>query len=226
MNRHLNFSCPPGNVCFKQDNFVLSVVLFLLAGIIYAYVQSNQQQQAPPSPSPPPPPPPSYTPAQVVEQQPQRDLSHRRLGDPVEEPRRTYPFTTTVYNNVQRYQQQKQPINISTRGETRDFQPIGTLTNTNTTNNNNNNGGTPPHILQLFGRAIYPGSYKWQYYTNSDNFQSVKVQLVHKGRQCLDDIGCEELSTGDVVRVPAYQNLLFRVELYGLDKPTYIPYLV
>lgn len=221
INHHLNFSCPPGNVCFKQDNFVLSVVLFLLAGIIYAYVQSNQQQQTPP----PPPPPPSYTPTQVVEQQPQRDMSHRRLGDPVEEPRRTYPFTTTVYNNVQRYQQQKQPINISTRGETRDFQPIGTLTNT-TNNNNNNNTTTSPHILQLFGRAIYPGSYKWQYYTNSDNFQSVKVQLVHKGRQCLDDIGCEELSTGDIVRVPAYQNLLFRVELYGLDKPTYIPYIL
>ena len=211
MNHHLNYSCPPGNVCFKQDNFVLGVVLFLLAGIIYAYVQSNQQQQRVHS---------SYTPTQVVEQQPQRNMSHRRLSDPVEEPRRTYPFTTTVYQQQQ--QQQKNPINISTRGETRDFQPIGTLTNTN----NNNNNNSTAHILQLFGRAIYPGSNKWQYYTNSDNFQSVKVQLVYKGRQCLDDVGCEELNTGDIVRVPAYQNLLFRVELYGLDKPTYIPYLV
>ena len=165
-----------------------------------------------------------------MHQRPQRAMSQRRLDDPVEEPRRTYPFTTTIYNNVQRYQNQN-PINISTRGETRDFQPIGTLTNT-TNHNNNNNTLSPspspssPHILQLFGRAIYPGSYKWQYYTNSDNFQSVKVQLIHKGRQCLDDIGCEELNSGDIVRVPAYHNLLFRVELYGLDKPTYIPYLV
>lgn len=211
--------CPPGNVCFKQDNFVLGIVLFVVAGAIYAYVQTNQQQQQQQQQRLLPPPPPSLPPIQ------QRDVSHRRLGDPVEEPRRTYPFTTSVYNNVQRYQGQN-PINISTRGETRDFQPIGTLTNTNNNNNNNNTAASSPHILQLFGRAIYPGSYKWQYYTNSDNFQSVKVQLVHKGRQCLDDIGCEELSTGDIVRVPAYHNLLFRVELYGLDKPTYIPYLV
>ena len=219
-------SCPPGNVCFKQNTFIIGALLFVLCGFVYAYVMR---------PLPPLPRHSSRTPKQESDQASQRSMSEERLFNPIEEPRRTYPFTTSIYNNVQRYQQQQQQqpiniarINIATRGETRDFQPIGTLTNVNQNhnvnhdNNNNNNNNNNSKILQLFGRAISPGSYKWQYYTNSDNFQSVKVQLMHKGRQCLDDNGCEELYTGDIVRVPAY-NMHFRVELYNMDKPTYIP---
>jgi hypothetical protein len=226
--------CPPGNVCFKQNTFIIGVLLFVLSGFVYAYVMSLRLQPLQPSSQQPHS---SRTPKQVSDQASQRSMSEERLFNPVEEPRRTYPFTTDIYNNVQR-QQQKIPINVSTRGDMRDFQPIGTLTNVNNGHNNNhnnnhnnqnnnnpnnnNNNNNDSKILQLFGRAIYPGSYKWQYYTNSDNFQSVKVQLIHKGRQCLDDIGCEELNTGDIVRVPAY-NMHFRVELYNIDKPMYIP---
>jgi hypothetical protein len=133
----------------------------------------------------------------------------------MEEPRRTYPFTKDIYDNVQEYQA-KTATNIPTRGLSSDFQPIGILTNIDTKKT--------PNILQLYGRAIYPASYRWQYYTNSDNFQSVKVQVVHKGRECMNDNGCEELYTGDVVRIPAY-DMQFRVELYRLDKPAYIPHL-
>lgn len=245
------YVCPPGNVCFKQDTFVIGALLFVLSGFVYAYVMSirHQEERRITIINKRPLPHSSRTPEQESDQASQRSMSEERLFNPVEEPRRTYPFTTDIYNNVQR-QQRQIPINVSTRGDTRDFQPIGTLTNVNHNhshghgppNNNNNHQNNNNHsnnnnnnhqnnnnennnnskILQLFGRAIYPGSYKWQYYTNSDNFQSVKVQLMHKGRQCLDDIGCEELSTGDIVRVPAY-NMHFRVELYNLDKPMYIP---
>ena len=151
----------------------------------------------------------------IVRKEKEREIYFRRLGDPTEEPRRTYPFTKDIYDNVQDYQA-KTATNIPTRGVSTDFQPIGILTNTDMK--------STPTILQLYGRAIYPGSYKWQYYTNSDNFQSVKVQVIHKGRECMNDLGCEELYTGDSVRVPAYEKL-FKVELYRLDRPAYIPQL-
>ena len=151
----------------------------------------------------------------IVRKEKEREIYFRRLGDPTEEPRRTYPFTKDIYDNVQNYQS-KTATNIPTRGVSTDFQPIGILTNTDMK--------STPTILQLYGRAIYPGSYKWQYYTNSDNFQSVKVQVIHKGRECMNDLGCEELYTGDSVRVPAYEKQ-FKVELYRLDRPAYIPQL-
>jgi hypothetical protein len=151
----------------------------------------------------------------IVRKEKDREIYFRRLGDPTEEPRRTYPFTKDIYDNVQNYQY-RTATNIPTRGVSTDFQPIGILTNSDMKSN--------PTILQLYGRAIYPGSYKWQYYTNSDNFQSVKVQVIHKGRECMNDLGCEELYTGDSVRVPAYDKH-FKVELYRLDRPAYIPQL-
>jgi hypothetical protein len=151
----------------------------------------------------------------IVRKEKEREIYFRRLGDPMEEPRRTYPFTKDIYDNVQNYQI-KTATNIPTRGVSTDFQPIGILTNMDMK--------STPTILQLYGRAIYPGSYRWQYYTNSDNFQSVKVQVIHKGRECMNDTGCEELYTGDLVRVPAYDKQ-FKVELYRLDRPAYIPQL-
>ena len=151
----------------------------------------------------------------IVRKEKEREIYFRRLGDPTEEPRMTYPFTKDIYDNVQSYQQ-KTATNIPTRGVSSDFQPIGILTNTDMKSS--------PTILQLYGRAMYPGSYRWQYYTNSDNFQSVKVQIIHKGRECMNDLGCDELYTGDSVRVPSY-NKEFKVELYRLDRPAYIPQL-
>jgi hypothetical protein len=238
--------CPPGNLCFRQERFALGTVAIILV-LLFVYIKNSngithdiqvQKVQAK-----------SAKKIMSLEQnitelknkldmmnredtkdlknakreivediarkEKERDIYFRRLGDPTEEPRRTYPFTKDIYDNVQDYQA-KLGVNIPTRGLATDFQPIGILTNVQTNKS--------PNILQLFGRAIYPGSYKWQYYTNSDNFQSVKVQVIHKGRECLSDLGCEELYTGDIVRLPSY-NMNFRVELYRLDRPAYIPRL-
>jgi len=239
-------SCPSGNVCFRQDRFTITIV-FIIGVLMYIYINNSanisryltlkrvqkkykkhistleanigelksklvnldsDDDKA-------------YKEAkkEIIEdisrKEKEREVYFRRLGDPMEEPRRSYPFTTDIYNNVQRYQA-KIGVNIPTRGVASDYQPVGILTNIDTKKN--------PNILQLFGRAMYPGSYRWQYYTNSDNFQTVKVQVIHKGRECMSDIGCDELYTGDLVRIPSYDSQ-FRVEMYRLDSPAYIPRL-
>ncbi len=238
--------CPPGNVCFRQERFAFGTVAIILV-LLFVYIKNSkgitrhmqlkrvQEKSAKKI----------ITLEQniadlkkkldmmnredtkdfrrakqeivedIARKEKERDIYFRRLGDPTEEPRRTYPFTKDIYDNVQNYQA-RLGVNIPTRGLATDFQPIGILTNIDTTKQ--------PNILQLYGRAIYPGSYKWQYYSNSDNFQSVKVQVIHKGRECLSDLGCDELYTGDIVKLPSY-NMNFRVELYRLDSPAYIPRL-
>ena len=40
----------------------------------------------------------------IVRKEKEREIYFRRLGDPTEEPRRTYPFTKDIYDNVQNYQ--------------------------------------------------------------------------------------------------------------------------
>jgi TolA-binding protein len=237
--------CPAGNVCFRQDRFAISAAL-IISILLFIYIKNSDRisqhlalrkiqkkstkqiitlekniadlkkkldmlntedgkefKQAK-----------KEITADIVRKEKEREIYFRRLGDPTEEPRRTYPFTKDIYDNVQEYAA-KTGVNIPTRGLATDFQPIGILTNTDTKQS--------PNILQLYGRAIWPGSYKWQYYTNSDNFQSVKVQIIHKGRECMNDLGCEELYTGDIVKIPAY-NMHFRAELYRLDSPAYIPH--
>ena len=146
----------------------------------------------------------------------EKELYYKRIADPLEVPNRTYEFTRGMYDKVQDYQP-KQMVNIPTRGVPTDFQPIGVLTNVDSKKT--------PNILQLFGRPLWIGSNKWQYYTSSDNYQSIKIQIISKRRECLSDLGCEELYLGDIVHVPAY-GMDFRVDLYRIDKPTYIPYLV
>ncbi len=146
----------------------------------------------------------------------EKELYYKRIADPLEVPNRTYEFTRGMYNKVQDYQP-KQMVNIPTRGVPTDFQPIGVLTNVDSKKN--------PNILQLFGRPLWIGSNKWQYYTSSDNYQSIKIQIINKRQECLSDLGCEELYIGDIVHVPSY-GMDFRVDLYRIDKPTYIPYMV
>lgn len=109
------------------------------------------------------------------------------------------------------------PINISTRGPMMDYSQVGVLTN------NDNHKNT---IIPLYGRPVYHGSSKWLYYTSTDKYNTIKLPITHKSRNCSDDIGCDELSDGETLTIPAYNNNTFKVSIYQLDKPRYIPYIV
>ncbi len=103
------------------------------------------------------------------------------------------------------------PINIPTRGFSQDFQQVGIIT-----------GGN--QILPLFGRTIWNGSNKWNYFTSTDSFQSVKIPIQNKKRDCTQEFGCDELYDKDKIFIPAY-NKEFEVSIYRLDSPRYIPYI-
>lgn len=106
------------------------------------------------------------------------------------------------------------PINIETRGRTPEMQQVGILSN-----------GENDKVLALYGRPTYRGSSKWIYYTGSDKFHSVKLPVEKNKRDCTGEYGCDELYDNDEVRVKGYSGA-FRVTVYGLDAPRYIPYVV
>jgi hypothetical protein len=136
-----------------------------------------------------------------------------RIINPLLPPERSYTNTYGI------------PINIPSRGPFQAYQQVGILSKDEIANpdkipGNNNDS----NMLPLFGRPTYAGSNRWNYYTTSDKFQSVKLPINIDNRKCTDDLGCDELRDGDMVTIPSY-NGRFRVEIYDFDKPRYIPFV-
>lgn len=136
-----------------------------------------------------------------------------RIVNPILPPERSYVNTYGI------------PINIPSRGPQQSYQQVGILYKENIENpdklpGNNNES----NILPLFGRPTYAGSNRWNYYTSSDKFQTVKLPINIDGRKCTDELGCNELMNGDIITIPSY-NGKFKVEIYDFDRPRYIPYV-
>jgi len=123
-----------------------------------------------------------------------------RIVNPLLPPERSYNSTYRV------------PINMPTRGFSENYQQVGAI-----------NSGDK--ILPLYGRPRWPGASKWNYYTSTDSFQSVKLPVNFKNRDCLDEIGCDEVYDGDSLGIPQFgQEREFKANIYRLDKPYYLPF--
>ena len=126
---------------------------------------------------------------------------YERIVNPLLAPERSYNSTYRV------------PINIPTRGFSENYQQVGAV-----------NSGDK--ILPLYGRPRWPGATKWNYYTNTDGFQSIKLPVQFKRMDCQDEVGCDEIYDGDNITVPQYgKDKEFKANIYRLDKPYYLPFL-
>jgi len=136
----------------------------------------------------------------------QTAIFNNRVHNPLSPPERTYPYTKSA------------PINIATRGEPSQFQQVGVLIQDDGTGNNQVK-------MPLFGQQLYPRSREWKYYTGSDGYQSVKLSVNINGRDSMDQYGCQELYDGNTVDIKGYDSE-FKVTMYKLDAPKYIPDVV
>ena len=104
-------------------------------------------------------------------------------------------------------------INIPTQAMNHTFSQIGILTSTNTTPNGN-------IILPIMGKQLITSRNNWQYYTMSDQNNSIKIPLSFNGKSCMDEYGCEEILDGDNVYAEGY-NDIFKVTLYERNNYAY-----
>ena len=79
-------------------------------------------------------------------------------------------------------------------------------------------------ILALMGRPLFVNRDKWQYYSMSDQNNSVKLPLRRNGRSCTSEYGCDKLYNGETLYVEGYDEG-FRVTIYENEPIRYIPYL-
>ncbi len=139
--------------------------------------------------------------------------NHERIINPLLPPERSYENTYGL------------PVNIPSRGFSGGFQQVGYLYKKDVANPDVPVGQDPNSvIIPLYGRPLWPGANKWNYYLNSDKFQAVKMPFQVQGRSSDDDHGVNELNNGDTVDLPAY-NGKFEVNIYNYDKPRYIPFV-
>ena len=119
----------------------------------------------------------------------------------------------------------RMPINIETRPDGGDYQQVGILTKESIADEDAVPGNnTDSVILPLFGRPTYRGSQMYNYYTSTDKYHQVRVPLTINGDNCTDQRGCKEIYDNDTIQVPGY-NGNFKVQIYKLDYPRYIPYV-
>jgi hypothetical protein len=113
------------------------------------------------------------------------------------------------------------PLNIPTQGLPEQFQQIGVLTAPGGTATS----ATPNRtLLPLFGRKVAIAKERYNYYTRSDGINPMQVPVTFQNRDCEDDNGCNEITTGDTVGVPLLGQT-YVATTYRYTLPRYIPYV-
>lgn len=108
------------------------------------------------------------------------------------------------------------PINVSTNIGAVDtqYRQLGIMTSTN----------SKGKIIPLMGRPIFTNRDKWQYYTMSDQHNSVKLPISRNGKSCTNEYGCDRLNNGDTVYIEGL-NEPYRVTVYDNDTIKYLPFI-
>ena len=209
--------CPPGVVCI--ENMTVTIIILLIILIIYflyIYILPNKSQKS------------EYvlnindTNSRNINEEnrynqrglyPRPEYSYSNIENdvllnPYQAPLRDNRiFPNAVFSN-------KMPINVATQSYDSNYRQIGILTRI----------GSTETILPLLGRPLITNRNKWNFYTMSEKNNLLKLQVLHKGRNCMSQNGCDDLYTGDTVRIDGY-NDSFKVTTYENDTLQYIPYI-
>ena len=111
------------------------------------------------------------------------------------------------------------PINVSTNIGAIDtsYRQMGILTPIG-------NKDHKEKIIPLMGRPLFTNRDKWQYYTISDQRNSIKLPILHNGKSCLNEYGCNRLFTGDTVFVEGI-NQAYKITIYDNSVIKYLPFI-
>jgi len=144
---------------------------------------------------------------------PYNNLSNDVLLNPYSPPLRDERYFVPGFN---RTPPGSIPINVSTNVGAVDtsYRQLGILTATN----------SKGKIISLMGRPLFTNRDKWQYYTMSDQHNSVKLPVSRNGKSCTNEYGCDRLDNGDTVYIEGL-NEAYKVTIYDNDTIKYLPSL-
>ena len=111
------------------------------------------------------------------------------------------------------------PINVPTNigAVETNYRQVGLLTPIRSKNDKDK-------ILPLMGRPLFTNRDKWQYYSLSDQKNSVKLPVIYKGRNATNEYGVDKIYNGDLIYVQGY-NEAFKVTEYENETIRYLPFI-
>jgi hypothetical protein len=203
--------CPPGVLCIENMTLVFLIIIVVIVGyLIYmvtnkkisekdyvfniSNIESKQSQKNGLYPRP------GYSFSNI-----ENDVLLNPYQAPLRD-NRIFPNINSMPNKI--------PINVATQSFNSNYRQIGILTRI----------GEKETILPLLGRPRIANRDKWNFYTMSEGNNLLKLPITHKGRKCMSENGCDDLYTGDTVKVDGY-NDSFKVTTYENESPQYIPYI-
>lgn len=193
-------SCPPGIFCISTG---LITTLFILLAVFAVFIimgwtfSYRSIQHVIPSPS--------IAPSPVVVSVNGGDSRYDRAPQPLRDWMAPPEFPP-------RGGLSRLPFNQPTKGLPESFQSVGLIR-------------VEDKMLPLYGRRTAGSSDRWNYYTRTDTYNPIPLPIQMHKRDCMDDIGCSEISNGDRVHVRGLQKE-GETEIYRFDGPKYIPGLL
>ena len=208
--------CPPGIICIEN---ITMIFIFIAVGFILMHVWNQPKQQT------------HYQ--QVVIKEETREVNGGwgggmgmggGMGGGV------YMRPNVAYTNLPgdvlmnpyapplRDERYLVPINVATNVGAVDttYRQVGLMTLLS--------GESKDKILPLMGRPLFVSRDKWQYYTMSDQNNSIKLPISRNGRSCTTEYGVDKLYNGDTVYVEGY-NQAFKITIYDNDVIKYLPFV-
>jgi len=199
MARSSRSKCPPGVLCLSGGlvNTILILICVFLVFVLIAMFLSKPQMQTPTVIVPPAP---KNTIIPMGESR--YDRAPQPLRDWMMGPE--FPPRGGIATI---------PINIPTQGLPESFQSVGLI-------------HVDSNIWPLYGRRTASGNGdRWNYYTRTDTFNPVPIPIRFQKRDCMDDVGCQEILSGDDVMIEVL-NKQGKTKIYRFDGPKYIPGLL
>jgi hypothetical protein len=201
--------CPPGVICIENVSIFFIIMVILIIGyLVYITINQNQEnndkkQTLATIPFI------SYLPNYPYNNYPSKDVLNNPYVPPLRDERYFIPELNFVPKG-------SIPINISTNIGAVDtnYRQLGILTASNS------NG----KMIPLMGRPLFTNRDKWQYYTMSDQYNSVKLPISRNGKSCTNEYGCDKLYNGDTVYIEGI-NEAYRVTVYDNDTIKYLPFM-
>lgn len=199
--------CPPGVLCLEKLSFAFIIICVCLL-LYFIYIVTKQNNT-------------------IINNHPAKNVVINENREKPESGVRgmfgflpSWPYTNdpliNPYAPPLRDERYFVPINVSTNRGAVDtnYRQLGILTAT----------GTKGKILPLMGRPLFTNRDKFQYYTMSDQHNSVKLPVSKNGKSCTNEYGCDRLYSGDTVYVEGL-NEPYAATLYDNDTIKYLPAL-
>lgn len=190
--------CPPGILCLTPSlGIFITVLIAFLVGALFYFMKSEPQLQ----------------------KQQQQPVIYNNVDVEKGDDRYTQaPLPLRFWNVSPDLRGALLPpgavaINQSTQGLPESYQSMGVIKKSDGS------------VLPLYGRRTTGSGDRYQYYTRTDTYNPVPLPIRYKRKNCQEDIGCDELFSGEEVTIgPTGEKA--ETTLYKFDGPTYIPGIV